>query len=106
MIKYYKWFDHTLMKKRFNVLVTRRLHRSALEMLEEKCNVQLHSGKIPIPRKILINKIKDMNGLICHPYDTIDKEVISKAKNLKVISTFSVGSVSYTHLTLPTIYSV
>ena len=79
------------MKKHFNVLVTRRLHRSALEMLEEKCNVQLHSGKIPIPRKILINKIKDMNGLICHPYDTIDKEVISKAKNLKVISTFSVG---------------
>ena len=37
------------MKKRFNVLVTRRLHRSALNMLEEKCNVQLHSGKIPIP---------------------------------------------------------
>jgi len=79
------------MKKRFNVLVTRRLHRSALNMLEEKCNVKLHSGKIPIPKKILINKIKDVDGLICHPYDKIDKEVISKAENLKVISTFSVG---------------
>jgi len=32
-----------------------------------------------------------MDGLICHPYDTIDKEVISKAENLQVISTFSVG---------------
>ena len=32
-----------------------------------------------------------MNGLICHPYDTIDREVISEAENLKVISTFSVG---------------
>ena len=79
------------MKKRFNVLVTRRLHRSALEELKRKCNVHLHSGKIPIPKKILMNKIRDMDGLICHPYDTIDKQVINNAKNLKVISTFSVG---------------
>ena len=79
------------MKKRFNVLVTRRLHRSALDELEKKCNVLLHSGKIPIPKKNLINKIKNMDGLICHPYDIIDKEVISNAKNLQVISTFSVG---------------
>ena len=79
------------MKKRFNVLVTRRLHKPALEELEKKCNLYLHSGKIPIPKKILINKIKDVEGLICHPYDTIDEEVISGAENLKVISTFSVG---------------
>ena len=79
------------MKKRFNVLVTRRLHRSALDELGKKCNVFLHSGKIPIPKKILINKIKDMDGLICHPYDTIDKEIINNAENLQVISTFSVG---------------
>ena len=73
------------------MLVTRRLHRSALEELEKKCNVFLHTGKIPIPKKILINKIKDVDGLICHQYDTVDKEVIKNAKNLKVISTFSVG---------------
>ena len=79
------------MKKRFNVLVTRRLHKSALNELEKKCNVFLHNGKIPIPKRNLINKIKDMDGLICHPYDTIDKKVIKSAENLKVISTFSVG---------------
>ncbi len=79
------------MKKRFNVLVTRRLHKSALDELEKKCNVFLHNGKIPIPKRNLIIKIKDMDGLICHPYDTIDKKVIKSAKNLKVISTFSVG---------------
>jgi len=91
MIKYYKWFDHTLMKKYFNVLVTRRLHSSALEELEKKCNVILHSGKIPIPKKTLLNKIKEVDGLICHPYDTIDKDVMNIAKNLQTISTFSVG---------------
>jgi glyoxylate reductase len=79
------------MKKRFNVLVTRRLHRSALEELDKKCNVMLHSGKIPIPKKTLMNKIKEVEGLICHPYDTIDKDVIHVAKNLRTISTFSVG---------------
>ena len=79
------------MKKHFNVLVTRRLHKSALDELEKKCNVFLHNGKTPIPKRNLINKIKDMDGLICHPYDTIDKKVIKSAKNLKVISTFSVG---------------
>ena len=83
------------MKKRFKVLVTRRLHRSALDELGKKCNVFLHSGKIPIPKKTLKNKIRDMDGLICHPYDTIDKEIINNAKNLKVISTFSVGFESH-----------
>jgi len=79
------------MKKHFNVLVTRRLHNSALKELGKKCNVTLHAGKIPIPKKILMNKIREADGLICHPYDTIDKNVIQSAKNLKTISTFSVG---------------
>ena len=79
------------MKKHFNVLVTRRLHNSALKELGKKCNVTLHAGKIPIPKKILMNKIREVDGLICHPYDTIDKNVIQSAKNLKTISTFSVG---------------
>jgi len=91
IIKYYKWFDQTFMKKRFSVLATRRLHSAALEKLEKKCDITLHSGKIPIPKKILMSKIKNADGLICHPYDTIDKDVISNGKNLKAISTFSVG---------------
>tara|TARA_B100001540_G_scaffold11821_1_gene10438 strand:+ start:503 stop:1471 length:969 start_codon:yes stop_codon:yes gene_type:complete len=79
------------MKKHFNVLVTRRLHRSVLEKLGKKCNVILHEGKIPIPKKILMKKIRNVEGLICHPYDTIDEDVIQVAKNLRIISTFSVG---------------
>ena len=77
MIKYYKWFDQTFMKRRFNVLVTRRLHAEALEKLGKKCNITLHTGKIPMPKKILVSKIKNADGLVCHPYDTVDKDVIS-----------------------------
>ena len=90
-IKYYKWFDQTFMKKRFSVLVTRRLHSTALKKLEKKCDIILHAGKIPMPKKTLMNKIKNVDGLVCHPYDTVDKYVISNGKNLKAISTFSVG---------------
>ena len=79
------------MKKRFSVLMTRGLHVSAVKRLEKKCNVVIHSGKIPIPKKILMQKINDVDGLVCHPYDTIDKDVIKNGKNLKAISTFSVG---------------
>ena len=74
------------MKKRFNVLITRRLHRSALDELEKKCNVLLHAGKIPIPKKNLMNEIKNVDGLICHPYDNIDKEIMKNELKPKTIS--------------------
>ena len=34
---------------------------------------------------------KRQDGLICFPYDIIDKEIIDSAKKLKSISTYSVG---------------
>ena len=76
-------------KKR--VFLTRTIHEFALKELKEKYHVEVHSGKIPIPRKKISSKIKDIDGLICFPYDIIDRELIDKAKNLKVISTYSVG---------------
>ena len=44
-----------------------------------------------MPKKLLLQKIKDKEGLICFPYDTIDKDVIDAAKKLRAISTYSVG---------------
>ena len=44
-----------------------------------------------MPKSELISKIKDVEGIICFPYDRIDKEVMDSAPNLKVISTYSVG---------------
>ena len=76
-------------KKR--VFLTRTLHDFALKELRKKYNIEIHSGKIPIPRKKLSSKIKEIEGLICFPYDIIDKDLIDRAENLKVISTYSVG---------------
>ena len=73
------------------VFLTRTLHDFALEELRKRYQVEIHSGKIPIPQDTLRRRIRDIDGLICFPYDIIDKTTIDIAKNLKVISTFSVG---------------
>ena len=77
------------------IFLTRTLHDFALKELKKKFQVEVHTGKIPIPKNSLKSKIKQVDGLICFPYDQIDKEIIQSAKNLKVISTFSVG---YDHI--------
>ena len=73
------------------IFLTRKLHDFALKDLKKKFQVEIHTGKIPIPQSTLKSKIKQVDGLICFPYDQINKEIIQSAKNLKVISTFSVG---------------
>jgi glyoxylate reductase len=81
------------MKKK--IFLTRTLHDFALKELKKKFQVEIHTGKIPIPQSTLKSKIKQVDGLICFPYDQINKEIMQSAKNLKVISTFSVG---YDHI--------
>lgn len=79
------------------VFITRRLHDFAIKELSKRYRVTIHHGKIPIPKKTLIEKIKDADGLICFPYDKIDNDVLANAKKLRVISTYSVG---YDHIDL------
>jgi glyoxylate reductase len=82
-----------LEKKR--VFLTRTLHNFALNELKKKYQIEIHSGKITIQKSKILKKIQNVDGLICFPYDKIDKELIDITKNLKVISTFSVG---YDHI--------
>jgi len=77
------------------VLLTRRLHDFAIKELKKKYDIEIHGGKIPMPKEILISKIKDKDGLVCYPYDTIDEDVINAATRLRAVSTFSVG---YDHI--------
>jgi glyoxylate reductase len=76
-------------KKR--VFLTRTLHDFALKELKKRYQIEIHSGKIPISKTKLRSKIENVEGLICFPYDKIDSDLIDIAKNLKVISTYSVG---------------
>lgn len=84
-------------KSKPRILLTRRLHDFVLEELKRRYSIFVHSGKIPMPQTLLKEKIKDVDGLVCFPYDVVDKEILDVAKNLKVISTYSVG---YDHIDL------
>ena len=83
------------MKKK--VFLTRTLQDFAINELKKKYTVEIHNGKIPIPLNKLRVKIREIDGLICFPYDKIEKETLELARKLKVISTFSVG---YDHINI------
>ena len=57
------------MMKKKRVFLTRTLHDFALKELKKQYQIEVHSGKIPIPRKKLESKIEEIDGLICFPYD-------------------------------------
>ena len=76
---------------KLKVLLTRKLHDFAITELKKLYNIEINYGKIPMPKKELLLKIRNKDGLICFPYDIIDSDVIDVAKNLKAISTYSVG---------------
>ena len=77
--------------KRKKVLLTRTLQGFAIKELKNHFDIEVHRGPFPMSKRKLLSKIKDVEGLICFPYDTIDKDVIKAGKKLKTISAFSVG---------------
>jgi len=84
-----------MVRRKDRILLTRKLHDFALRDLRKHYDIEIHSGKIPMPKKSLLKKIKDKDGLICFPYDTIDGEILDAAPRLRAISTYSVG---YDHI--------
>ena len=79
------------------VLLTKRLQDFAMKDLQDGFRLETHAGRFPISKGELIAKIADKEGILCMPYDTIDREVIEAAADLRAISTYSVG---YEHIDL------
>jgi glyoxylate reductase len=74
----------------FKVFVTRRLPAS-LEPLQELATVEVWTERQPPPYEVLLNKIRDVDGLLSLLTDPIDRSLIEAAPNLKVISQMAVG---------------
>lgn len=81
--------------KKFRVFLTRALQDFAMKELKKRYIIETHPGPFPISKTKLISKIRDKEGLICFPYDNVDKDVIDAGSKIKTISTFSVG---YDHI--------
>lgn len=75
------------------LFITQRLPEAAAEWLaQSKLDVDVYSENKPIPRDILLQKIKDAEGLISMLSDTIDAGAIAAAPRLKVIANYAVGT--------------
>lgn len=75
-----------------SVYITRRIPDSALAKISKVCQVELWEEEdVPVPRAVLEEKIESIDGLFCLLTETIDEDLLQKAKQLKVISNMAVG---------------
>ncbi|RBW68274.1 2-hydroxyacid dehydrogenase [Bacillus taeanensis] len=75
-----------------NVYITRKLPLPVVEKIKEVCEVRMWDEEdIPVPKEVLEKEIENVDGLYCLLTESIDKELLSKANNLKVISNMAVG---------------
>jgi glyoxylate reductase len=78
--------------EKFNVYITRKIQDEAVEKLSSMCNISMWNEEdIPVPRDELVKQIAEADGIISLLSDKVDKEIISQAKLLKVISNLAVG---------------
>lgn len=78
--------------ERKKVYVTRRLPEEAMKLLEEKFDVEIWTEEMPPPKEVLIEKVKNIDGLICLLTEKIDEEVINAAgPRLRGICQVAVG---------------
>lgn len=75
----------------FSVFVTRRLTAQAEEKLNNFCQAEYWQEDTPPPYEILLEKTRNVDGLLCLLTDRIDSDLINNAKQLKVISQVAVG---------------
>ena len=74
------------------VVVTRRVPRAGLELVQQETDVRLWDSDEPIPRVTLLEWVKGIDGLYCLLTERIDDELLDAAgPSLKVVSTLSVG---------------
>ncbi|ABK76950.1 2 lactate dehydrogenase [Cenarchaeum symbiosum A] len=80
---------------RKRILLTRRLQDFAQARLGRRYDLEVYSGRVPMPRRALIRAISGAHALVCFPYDVIDAGVMDAAPDLETIATYSVG---YDHI--------
>jgi glyoxylate reductase len=73
------------------VFVTRRIAQQALDMIAQVAEMEMWSQELPPPYEVLIEKIRNIEGLLTLLTDRIDAALMKAAPKLKVISNLAVG---------------
>lgn len=76
---------------KYKVVMTNKLMEPAFQSIMENCEVKLWEKAGPIPREILIEWLKDAEGLVASGNIRVDEELLRHAPRLKVIAQAAVG---------------
>lgn len=74
------------------IYITRKLPDTVAEAITQKYEVKMWEKEdIPVPREVLLSEAKRADALFTVLSDSIDKEVLTAGKNLKVVANLAVG---------------
>ncbi len=73
------------------VYVTRKVPEEAIDLLRQECEVEVWEGELPVPRDVLLEKVRDIDGLYCLLTERVDQELLDAAPRLRVVSNMAVG---------------
>jgi glyoxylate reductase len=73
------------------VLVTRRLPAAPLRLLDELCEVDMHTGEAGLTSPELQQRLRGKHGVLVLLGDRIDRDAIDAGADLKVIANVAVG---------------
>lgn len=77
--------------KKPSIFLTRKIHPQAMDLLFQKCEVEVWQKTTPPPHTALLEKANQVDGLLTMLTDPVDIEVI-KSSTLRVISQMAVGT--------------
>jgi glyoxylate reductase len=73
------------------VFVTRIIPDQGLRLVLEHCDAEVWQDELPPPREVMLDKVQDIDGLLCLLTDPVDAELLDRAPGLKVVSNYAVG---------------
>jgi glyoxylate reductase len=73
------------------VFITRQIPQAVLDLLQDQVELEIWMQNEPPPYTILLEKVQNIDGLLCLLTDKIDQQLITNAPHLKVISQMAVG---------------
>jgi glyoxylate reductase len=73
------------------VFITRRIPQAGLDLLPDNIDLEIWEKDEPPSYSILLEKVSNIDGLLCLLTDPIDESLINQAPTLKVISQMAVG---------------
>lgn len=73
------------------VFVTRVLPQVALDRISEVCEMEVWPEELPPPREVLLESVRNCDGILSLLTDRIDAEVMDTSERLRVVSNYAVG---------------